>query len=87
MFFAVPYSIFWELKTGEKDPDLLGVVEALRGDLLTDKQADATIRYNELTSQQHDPKEYKKTALEIVDIYEDFYKGLHSILEKLKVMI
>ena len=84
MFFVVPYSAFWQVKTGERPTDLLEVVKYLRGNLLSGKQADATIRYHELTSQKYQPCDYKKAALEIVEVYEDFYRGLYNLLQELK---
>ena len=80
----MPYRSFWEVKTGEKNFDLLGIVENIKGDLISDKQADATIKYHELTSQKYQPCNYKKAALEIVDVYEDFFRGLYNLTEELK---
>jgi hypothetical protein len=84
MFFVVPYSAYWQIKTGEKPAYLPDVVESLRGNLLTDKQADATIKYHELTSQKYHPSEYHEAALQIVSVFEDFFRGLYNVTEKLK---
>ena len=84
MFFVVPYTIFWKLKTGETAASLTDVVEQLRGDCLTDQQADCTLAYHKLTSKKWQEKDYKKAALEIVAVYEDFYRGLYSMTQELK---
>ena len=87
MFFVVPYSIFWKLKTGQSATDLVDVVEALRGDCLTDLQADCTLAYHRLTSRKWQPPEYKKTALEIVAVYEHFYRGLYNMQNEMRRLI
>jgi len=81
MFFVVPYSIFWKLKTGQSATDLVDVVEALRGDCLTDPQTDCTLAYHRVTSRKWPPPEYKKAALEIVAAYEHFYGRLYNLLQ------
>jgi hypothetical protein len=87
MFFVVPYSIFWKLKTGQAASDPVDVVEALRGDCLTDLQADCTLAYHRLTSRTWQPADYKKAALEVVAVYEHFYRGLYNLQNEMKKLI
>ena len=84
MFLVVPYSTFWELRTGEPDVDVLRIIEKLRGDVLSDEQADSTIEYNRLTSMKWQPDCYREAARKIVDVYEDFYRGLYGVTEAMK---
>lgn len=84
MFFAVPYKTYWELTTGQTATDLVDIVKNLTGTVLTAKQADSTLKYHYLTSRKWDQADYKKPALEIVEIYEDFYRGLYNLTEILK---
>ena len=79
MYFVAPFGIFRQLSGRSEDMPLLDVVEQLRGSILTDRQADCTIEYHELTSRQWPKHQYKEAALKIVDVYEDFYRGLYSV--------
>jgi len=87
MFFVVPYTVYGELNSGSSHTDLLQVVRNLSGHLLTANQANATIKFHELTSQTHQPCDYKKAALDIVDVYDDFYRGLYRLTEKINEIL
>jgi hypothetical protein len=54
---------------------------------ITDTQADSTLAYHELTSRKWQPKDYKQAALEIVAIYEDFFRGLTSLRDDMNALL
>jgi hypothetical protein len=87
MFYAVPFKTYWELKTGDSEADLPEIVESLRGDCLTDSQADATLTFGSLTWRKWQPSDYKKAALEVVAVYEEFYRGLHNLSSHLSTLV
>ncbi|MCM8825003.1 MAG: hypothetical protein NC937_02455 [Candidatus Omnitrophica bacterium] len=81
-FFIAPFSIFWELKTGERIQDPSTILNEL-DDVLTKDEIDCTLKFARLTKLDYENKEME-IARQIIDIYDGFYSALHKITELVK---
>lgn len=77
-FFRTPFSIFWELTTGEIIADPSAIVPRLAPSLLTSEEVRATLEFDRLTRLEHKGREVE-IARQIVEVYDGFYRSLFKI--------
>jgi hypothetical protein len=79
-FYRVPYATFWKLLTGEEicDPD--NIVKKLAPRFISEKEAEAALEFSRLAPGTWEPGKEVQTALKIVDVFDDFFKGLSKIM-------
>ena len=81
MFFRVPFSTYWAIKTGEKVEDPTTILDQLRGDVLTDAEVEATKEFARLTPGYWEEGKERDIALAIVEVFDEFFKALTKISE------
>ena len=84
MFFRGPYRIYWQAVYGEKLDDPLRVLHTLSPDILTKQEVEATRRFAELTPGTWESGREVAIAEEIVDIFDNVFKGLYKLNADLK---
>jgi len=85
-FFQTPFTIFWKIRTGESITDATGVLDRLRGDLLTSTQAAAAKEFSRLTATPCESGREKQVAMAVADVFDDFFKALAKIRDAVSEM-
>ncbi|HZP83841.1 MAG TPA: hypothetical protein VFB21_19530 [Chthonomonadaceae bacterium] len=78
-FFRQPFRIYWQVKTGEAVEDPLTILDALRGDPLTDADIAAAREYARLTPGHWEPGTERAAASAVVAVFDDFFRALTKI--------
>lgn len=79
MFYRIPYRTFCKVILNEeiKNPD--NIVKQLVPDILTQKEAEATLEFSRLLPGTWEKGTEVETALKVVEVFDDFFKGLNKI--------
>lgn len=78
-FYRIPYKTFWKVIHEEEIENPDNIVRNLVPDILTDREAEATLEFSRLLPGTWKEGTEVKTALEIVEVFDDFFKGLDKI--------
>ncbi|HON05923.1 MAG TPA: hypothetical protein P5065_05670 [Candidatus Ratteibacteria bacterium] len=84
-FFREPFSIYWQLETGEKIEDPSIILNNL-SNILNKDEIDCTLKFDKLTKLDYTGRE-KEIARSIIDVYDGFYCALHKITEQVKSQV
>ena len=82
LFFRVPYQTYWEVMTGEHVTDPTTILPDLLEHPLSQAEIDATKAFAHLTKPEIWLGNEFKVAEQILDIYDDFFKGLYAIAQE-----
>ena len=82
-FYKTPYRTFWKILTGEDITDPDDIVMKLVPEYLNQKEAAATLEFSRLTPGTWEEGKEVELALEIADVFDDFFTGLNRIMESI----
>lgn len=82
-FYGIPYRAYWKVIKGEEIDNPDRIVPELVPQILTSHEAEATLKFSKLVYSWQKGKEIE-TALEIVEIYDHFFKGLNKIKKEIE---
>lgn len=77
----MPFRTFWEARTGECVDDPVDMLEALRGEVLSEEEIDGTRKFHALASALCPTGREREVALVIVEVFDGFFSALNRICE------
>jgi len=83
-FFATPFSIYWEVTTGEKIDDPATIVPGLYPDILNEEEVRCTQEFIRLLPGGWKDGEQKQIASAIADIFDGFFSAQCKITEAIR---
>ena len=86
-FYRVPYKTFWKIVKGESVSDPDTIINKLVPDILTEKEAAATLEFSRLMPGVWEEGKEVEIALKTCTIFDDFYRGLNKIQQELAAKI
>ncbi|MEW6754996.1 MAG: hypothetical protein AB1505_29030 [Candidatus Latescibacterota bacterium] len=78
-FFRAPFRTFWRIRTGHVVEDPASILDELCGDPLTQAEVDGARRFAQLTPGHWEAGRERPIALEIVAVFDDFFRALTRI--------
>ena len=78
-FFQVPFRTFWQIRTGEQVEDPVTILGELRGEVLDDAEIEATGEFARLTPGHWEEGRERDLAMEIVAVFDGFFRALTRI--------
>ncbi len=78
-YIQIPFSTYWQVKTGGDGRDFNRILAGLQGGVLTEREVAALREFNRLTPGHWRAGEEKIIALRIVDIFDDVFRSLLKI--------
>ena len=78
-FFRVPFRTYWQIRTGEQVDDPVGIVDRLKGEVLTEEESDATKAFAHLTSDHWAEGREREAAAAIAEVFDGFFRALTKI--------
>jgi len=82
-FYRTPFCTFWKILTGEDITDPDDIVIKLVPEYLNEREAAATLEFSRLAPGTWEPGKEVELALKIADVFDDFFTGLHKIMESI----
>ena len=79
-FYRIPFTEYWNLVTGDKISEPDSIVRELVPDVLTSKEADATLEFSNLFFNVKKKGNEKEISNKLIYIFDDFTKGLDKII-------
>lgn len=86
MFYRIPYKVFWKLYTGESVENPDSIILKLVPGILTQSEAEKTLEFSKLASGEWKQGSEYELALDIADLFDEFFCGLYKIIDKIKQM-
>lgn len=81
-FFRVPFAAYWEWKTGQTVEDPETILDEMIDNPLTRSEVTAVREFVRITSVPDVAGHEKKLALDIVEIFDDFYRALSRLIDE-----
>ena len=78
-YFRAPFQTYWKIRTGGSIDDPANILDALRGELLTATEVEATKTFDRLATGPTPAGKEKEVAAAIVDVFDDVFKALNKI--------
>ena len=78
-FFSIPFRILWRMVDGREVASPVEMIDELRGDLLTGDEIAAVKAFAARTAAMPPPGKEKEAALEIADVFDDYFGVLWKI--------
>ena len=80
-FYRIPFMVFFKKKLKKNFSNIDDVLNVLRGDLLTEEEADDVIEFGRLTAGTWEKGKEKEIANKIMEVYEGFFRALYKIFQ------
>jgi len=79
-FLVLPLTRYWLLRGQKEENDIPLIIESLRGDVFDTEDVNNLMRFHSLTMNKSEEKEQRKTALEILAVFNGFYRSINKIV-------
>lgn len=79
-FYKIPFITFWKMVSGEEVSDPDEIISKLVPDYITKSEMEAAIEFSRLAPGTWEKGKEAETALNIADIFDEFFTGLYRIL-------
>ncbi len=84
IFYKTPFNIFWEVFHGEKIDNPDPIVSRLCPEIITEKEALATLEFSRLTSLTGKEGSELETCRNIIEIFDEFFMSLNKVRRALE---